>query len=128
MTSGIAAALASGDTHATCWKNATVSGASATPTANCARVASRSQRGQGDGGASRVRDAAEATNKAATAPNDSQKPACSKAHGSHDSTATSAHAIVSRQSARRPRRCASATAASISSARCAGTPKPASSA
>jgi hypothetical protein len=60
-----------------------------------------------------------------TATKDSQNPACRTAHGSHSSTAVSASAITSRQSARSPRWRSNSTTASISRVRCAGTPQPA---
>ena len=133
VTTGIARALASGESTAICWKNSRVSGNSATVATHCVRLASRrcaqAPRGQDGRSPSAFRASGRrrspATNNMPTAMNDSQNPACRTAHGSHSSTAVSASAITSRQSARRPRWRRISTTASINRVRCAGTPQPA---
>ncbi len=61
-----------------------------------------------------------------TAPNDSQKPGASTAHGSITSTANNAALSTTDAELRRPLHNATATTASMYTVRCAGTAKPAS--
>jgi hypothetical protein len=63
-----------------------------------------------------------------TAPNESQKPAVTTAHGSTSTTRAAAQAKTSDGATLRPNANAVLTTTSIHSARCAGTLKPASAA
>ena len=65
----------------------------------------------------------EAINKP-TATNDSQKPACSSAHGSSALTTTAATSRIIGHGQRRPDACSTVTVASIHTVRCDGTPQP----
>ena len=119
--SGSAQALASGDTHGN-WPNQPASsGTDRMLTAPCACRWPDSQPG-------RCRRPLPASSKAPTRPNDSQKPGWVTAHGSASVTSASALSQILRAGQRDRSASASPQAASISSARCADTPKPASSA
>jgi hypothetical protein len=123
LTSGIATALANGDTTDTCWNSAIVIGTSATVTASCTCAAARSRVRQSVSGGRRPRITSRI---AATAPNDSQKPGAALDHGSISVTTAAASASVSdgRSGTRASK--ATATTDSMKKVRCAGTPQPAS--
>ena len=140
-TSGIAKALASGLMRETDEKNRMPSGSSETVAATCVRPASAS-RGASQtrshdarGASARLADAAPGETGwnrepcqtiAATAANDSQKPAAIGAHGSATQTMAAAVHRTSRVLRARPLASASPAAASIQQVRCAGRPQPAS--
>ena len=85
LTTGIAIALASGDTSETCWNSNSKAGASASVTAVCTLTHAESFE------LSPVRPTV--THRiAAIAPNESQKPGANTAHGSSSNTPNKAHA------------------------------------
>jgi len=114
LMTGMAKALASGETMETCWNSASSRGVRPSVTTHCACAASRSQFSRA------TRPLPAYTNKA-TAPNDSQKPGASTAHGSSTSTASSAQHSTSDIETTRPDHKAAAITASMYSVRCAGT-------
>ena len=134
VISGIATRLAGSPTSEICWKNSKVHGARPSVATHWLRSKalsdSRSHAAPGCcAGLVRIRapGGSEAISSA-TATKDSQKPGCSKAQGS--ASATTAATSASRRGigqSRAPSR-SSATVASISTVRCAGTPQPDSSA
>ena len=79
--------------------------------------------GGAESGASRVSPGDDAINRP-TAMNDSQKPACIRAHGSSAVTTTAASSSTSSHGQRSPNVCSSVTVASIQTVRCDGTPQP----
>ena len=121
-TSGIASRLTSGPTSEVAPKNSPPSGISATVIANCVDSISRQRTGRWRPG----RRSAWNQTIAATAANDSQKPAASGAHGSN--TAITAALVSSTDAIERPRplTIAAPASASIQQVRCAGMPQPAS--
>ncbi len=131
LTSGIATAFASGLTSEI-WENSkTVSGTSPSVIAYCVCAAETSAARQPDSGATpSARCGARPTvvyRMRPTAPNDSQKPGHSTAHGSSTSTTASARHSTCETLVMRPAQSAAATTDSMYSVLCAGTPKPASS-
>src|SRR5688572_16104192 len=105
LTIGIATALASGETIETCWNIASSGGISASVTATCTFAQPASQRGQ----AMRPTDTYVMT---AIAPNESQNPGASTAHGSSSTTANSANASTAEADPVAPSHSAAATTAS----------------
>ena len=133
VTSGIAIRLAAKPTSETCWKKTIDSGASPMVARACVRrplrAAMRMRSRQPAGGAAASsRDTGSATINKPTATNDNQKPGCNIAHGSSAVTTTAAANSTNDAGQHTPIVRSSATAASIHTVRCAGTPQPASSA
>lgn len=133
LTTGIASALATADTTETCWNSSKVNGSRPNVTASWTRAAPRRPRQARTGQAGRRPSsrASAATIRAArkmtaTAPNDSQPPADMTAHGSTSATKAAAQHSDRLTGTLRSASRATATVASISSVRCAGTPIPAS--
>ena len=106
LTSGIASALASGETSENCWNRASSAGSMPSVTAHCARPHSSSQ----CTGPSRPLPI---WNSSATAPKDSQKPPASTAHGSSSRTSSSASDSTREPEISRAERRAAATTASM---------------
>ena len=114
LTSGMAMALASGETSDACWNSKSKAGASASVTAACTVTQPRSLSGS-------ARRPNVVHRIAAMAPNDSQKPADNTAHGSISNTANKAHTRAEKgRGSRRPQN-ASASTPSMNRVRCAGT-------
>lgn len=95
LMTGMASALATGETSDTCENSSIVSGTSPTVTTYCvcapsATAARRRRQRPACGGSGAVVRPAVAYSMVATAPNDSQKPGHSTAHGSSSTTAPSA--------------------------------------
>ena len=144
VTHGIATALASSPTSETWLNSSSDSGVSASVTTHCSRTARRSpppelasSAGQNPGlsaffklkvpvaPVAWARVAPESVaNNTPTATNDSQNPACIKAHGSSATTTAMASSQVCNQGHCRPLWRSSTTVASIQMVRCAGTPQP----
>ena len=129
VTTGIATALATGAMSDACWNSARVIGANPSVTTHCAcapsRTASRNRARHPRVRAARRRPADAYSNKP-TAPNESQNPGVKPAHGSHTSTASSAHNQITAAVPGRASTSPSAATLNISSVRTAGTPDPAS--
>ena len=123
LTIGIANALAIGEISDTCWNSASISGTIPSVIATCARVAAKNH-ACGRRSCSRPMPAYMSS---ATAPNESQNPADSTAHGSSSNTVRSAHARTVGAEPGRPSHNPIAPTISMYSVRCAGTSKPASS-
>ena len=126
LISGIATALAIGLTIDTCANSSIVSGTSPSVTTYCVCAPSLSAFHEPASGAAPVRPTV-ANRMMATAPNDSQKPGHSTAHGSSSTTSPSAAHSTCDTLAIRPDHSAAATTVSMYRVRCAGMPKPASS-
>ena len=106
LTTGIATAFASGETTETCWKSSSTSGASPTVIAHCTRPHCASQ-------CRRPTRSAATYSMRATAPNDSQKPADTAAHGSRTRTIASAAASTRDDDCMRSSQSATATTVTI---------------
>jgi hypothetical protein len=118
LINGMASRLASSPTRESWAKQIRLSGARPTVAMACVRKTALSRARQPS-----VRSPPVIISRP-TAPKDSQKPGCSKAHGSTAVTTTAAASSTSGQGQRRPSDCRLATAASISTVRWAGTPQP----
>src|SRR3989338_7490067 len=88
LTTGMAKALASGETMETCWNSASSKGVNPSVTAHWVCAASRSQ-------SARASPPLAAYTITDTAPNDSQKPGDSTAHGSSSTTTNNAQPSTS---------------------------------
>ena len=106
LTSGIASALASGETSENCWNKASSAGSIPSVMAHWVRIQSRSQCPE----ASRP---PRTKNSKPTAPKESQKPAASTAQGSSNSTSSKARASTRDADNSRAARWASATTPSM---------------
>ncbi|MDT4846317.1 hypothetical protein FQZ97_803330 [compost metagenome] len=122
VTHGIASALATSPTADTCWNSSRLSGVSASVIVHCSRK-KRPRRVSALTLPSPGTAVAEA-NSTATATKLSQKPACSSAQGSAATTTAAVSSQTCGHGQRRPVRRNSATAASIQTVRCEGTPQP----
>ena len=111
LMTGMATALATGLTSETCPNSSSVSGARPSVTAHCVRAATIRPARQPRVGASGWR--LHAYRIAATAPNDSQKPGHSIAHGSRSTDTPSARLSTCDIDAIRPHHSATATTASM---------------
>ena len=128
VTAGIATALASAETSENCWNNASVAGTRPIVTTHCVRVPSRSvrrTRSRHDDAGFDAKRPQPAKSKRPTAPNDSQNPGASDAHGSQINTVTSDHSHTAAAVPGRPSHSPHAPTTSINSVRTAGTSAPA---
>ena len=131
VTHGMASRLAASATAEACPNSTSPSGVSASVMRACSRKKRRARRHRpGASSAPEAKPPAgpSLANSMPTATKLSQKPGCSSAHGCSASTAAQAVSQVACQGQRKPASRSSATAASISTVRCAGTPQPLSSA
>ena len=117
LTSGIAMALAIGETSETCWNSPSSSGVRPMAIAHCTLAYSTSQW-------LRPMRCAVTYRISATAPNDSQKPTEITAHGSGINTPSSAMLSICPSEKLRFIHSAAATAPTMYTVRCAGTAKP----
>ena len=133
LTTGMATALASGDTSDTCWNSSASAGSRPTVSAACARAPSRTEAASRADHAAAGADSSRCRQRppphrisSATAPNDSQKPAASGAQGSSAQTSAAASANTREPDTGTRHAAAPATTASMKKVRRAGTPHPAS--
>jgi hypothetical protein len=123
LTSGIASALASGETSENCWNISSSSGSVPRVTAHCVAPQLATTRRQPRPTSSR---AVPTKKSRPTATKDNQKPGASTAQGSISSTSNSASSRLRLAPRLRPDHSASATTLSMYKVRCVGTAKPAS--
>src|SRR5688572_1579624 len=106
LTTGIATALASGETMDICWNSASSGGIKARVTASCTRTQLASQ-------CTFPMRPMVTYKMTATAPNESQNPGASTAHGSTSTTMSSAAQSTTEADSKTPSQSAAATTASM---------------